>query len=164
MVLPVAAAMDLPPAEVVDLVLPRAVAAMDLPRAAVASAGAAGAAVASAVGAAAAGAAGAGAAGGGGWLVEGLIAHASADVVDTLLAAATAQHPAFADDVARLVARHALGGLEHVVYLFDTREHRLPAAWFANLERLARRLCIAPKRGHATPQPNADSGQCKRNP
>ncbi len=80
-----------------------------------------------------------------------LIAHASADVVDTLLAAATAQHPAFADDVARLVARHALGGLEHVVYLFDTREHRLPAAWFTNLERLARRLSArAPDRWAAT--------------
>lgn len=76
-----------------------------------------------------------------------LIACANADVVDDLLAAATTDAPDFADHVAMLVADHALGGLERVVYLGEAREYRLPVAWFANLERVARRLAArAPAR------------------
>jgi|JI10StandDraft_1071094.scaffolds.fasta_scaffold01040_21 hypothetical protein len=80
-----------------------------------------------------------------------LIACASADVVDDLLAAATTDAPDFADHVAILVADHALGGLERVAYLGEAREYRLPVAWFANLDRVARRLAArAPARWSST--------------
>lgn len=68
-----------------------------------------------------------------------LVAHAAADVVDDLVATATARRPDFADSVAWLVARHALGSLEYLLYIPDG-EYRLPLPWYANLERVARRL------------------------
>lgn len=80
-----------------------------------------------------------------------LVAHATADVVDTLVATATARRADFAGEVATLVARHALGGLAYVVHLRLGRESRLPLPWFANLERVARRLAVgAPDRWAAT--------------
>jgi len=80
-----------------------------------------------------------------------LVAHATADVVDTLVATATARRPDFAGEVATLMAQYTLGGLAYVVYLRLGRESRLPLAWFANLERVARRLAVgAPDRWAAT--------------